>query len=63
MEKADITFPKLTRNEQSVLKKIIDRAKIPDLEIAKEMGLSQQAILLLKRWGFLSRQSLRLGTN
>ena len=48
MEKADINFPKLTKNEQSVLKKIIDHAKIPDLEIAKEMGLSQQAIFKIR---------------
>jgi hypothetical protein len=29
MEKLDINFPKLTRNEQTVLKKIIEQAKIP----------------------------------
>ena len=48
MEKPDINFPKLTKNEQSVLRKIIEQAKIPDLEIAKEMGLSQQAIFKIR---------------
>ena len=31
-------LPNLTKNEQSVLKQIIDQAKIPDLQIAKKMG-------------------------
>ena len=48
MEKFDSNFPKLTKNEQIVLKKIIDQAKIPDLEIAKKMGLSQQAIFKIR---------------
>ena len=48
MEKPDINFPKLTRNEQTVLKRIIEQAKIPDLEIAKKMGLSQQAIFKIR---------------
>ncbi|MBW2996681.1 hypothetical protein KY332_05285 [Candidatus Woesearchaeota archaeon] len=48
MEKPNLNFPKLTKNEQSVLKKIIEHAKIPDLEIAKEMGLSQQAIFKIR---------------
>jgi DNA-binding Lrp family transcriptional regulator len=48
MEKPDVNFPKLTRNEQKVLKKIVDQAKIPDLEIAKKMGLSQQAIFKIR---------------
>lgn len=48
MKKSDINFPKLTRNEQTVLKKIIEQAKIPDLEIAKKMGLSQQAIFKIR---------------
>jgi len=48
MEKPDINFPKLTKNEQSVLRKIIEHAKIPDLDIAKEMGLSQQAIFKIR---------------
>ena len=48
MDKPNINFPKLTKNEQSVLKKIIDHAKIPDLKIAKDMGLSQQAIFKIR---------------
>jgi DNA-binding Lrp family transcriptional regulator len=48
MEKPDITSPKLTRNEKIVLKKIIEQTKIPDLEIAKKMGLSQQAIFKIR---------------
>ena len=48
MGNAEIVIPKLTRNEQIVLKKIIDLAKIPDLEIAKKMGLSQQAVFKIR---------------
>jgi DNA-binding Lrp family transcriptional regulator len=48
MEKPDINLPKLTGNEQKVLKKIIEQAKIPDLEIAHKMGLSQQAIFKIR---------------
>ena len=48
MEKPDINLPKFTRNEKKVLKKIIEQAKIPDLEIAKKMGLSQQAIFKIR---------------
>ena len=48
MQTKDINFPKLTKNEQTVLKKIIQQAKIPDLEIARKMGLSQQAIFKIR---------------
>ncbi len=48
MEKPNINIPRLTKNEQKVLKKIIDQAKIPDLEIAKGMGISQQAIFRIR---------------
>jgi DNA-binding Lrp family transcriptional regulator len=48
MQKPDILIPKLTRNEQKVLKKIIDQVKIPDLELANKMGLSQQAIFKIR---------------
>src|SRR3989344_9177777 len=48
MKRPNRDFPKLTRNEQEVLKKIIDQAKVPDLEIAKKMGLSQQAIFKIR---------------
>ncbi|MBN2459103.1 hypothetical protein JXB28_02370 [Candidatus Woesearchaeota archaeon] len=48
MKKPDLNFPKLTSNEKIVLKKIIGQAKIPDLEIAKKIGLSQQAIFKIR---------------
>jgi DNA-binding Lrp family transcriptional regulator len=48
MQRQDSNFPKLTKNEQTVLKKIIQQAKIPDLEIARKMGLSQQAIFKIR---------------
>jgi DNA-binding Lrp family transcriptional regulator len=48
MEKPNIDLPKLTKNEQTVLKKIIEQAKIPDSEIAIKMGLSQQAIFKIR---------------
>ncbi len=48
MDKPSENFPKLTRNEQTVLKRIIEQAKIPDLEIANKMGLSQQAIFKIR---------------
>jgi len=48
MEKPNINLPKLTKNEKTVLKKIIEQAKIPDLEIGKKMGLSQQAIFKIR---------------
>lgn len=48
MQEPKIIIPKLTRNEQKVLRSIIDQAKIPDLEIAKTMGLSQQGIFKIR---------------
>ncbi|MBN1157518.1 winged helix-turn-helix transcriptional regulator, partial [Candidatus Woesearchaeota archaeon] len=48
MDKPDVHVPKLTRNEKKVLRKIIEQAKIPDLEIAKKMGLSQQGIFKIR---------------
>ncbi|MBW2991690.1 hypothetical protein KY345_00550 [Candidatus Woesearchaeota archaeon] len=48
MDKQDINLPKLTKNEETVLKRIIEQAKIPDMEIAKKMGLSQQAIFKIR---------------
>src|SRR3989344_8171299 len=48
MEKPDLNIPKLTKNEQKVLKKIIEQAKTPDLEIAKTIGISQQAIFKIR---------------
>ena len=48
MEKLVLNIPKLTKNEQKVLKKIIDQAKTPDLEIAQKIGISQQAIFKIR---------------
>jgi DNA-binding Lrp family transcriptional regulator len=48
MKKTNREDPKLTKNEKTVLKKIIEQAKIPDSEIAKKMGLSQQAIFKIR---------------
>lgn len=48
MKKSNTDFPKLTRNEQTVLKKIIEQAKMPDSQIAEKMGLSQQAIFKIR---------------
>lgn len=48
MNNPDISLPKFTKNEKIVLKKIIEQAKIPDLEIAKKMGLSQQSIFKIR---------------
>lgn len=40
--------PGLTKNEQKVLKKLIEYPRTPDLEIANEMGLSQQAVFKIR---------------
>ena len=48
MKKADPDFPKLTRNDQEVLKQIILQAKIPDAEIAKKIGISPQAVFKIR---------------
>jgi DNA-binding Lrp family transcriptional regulator len=48
MEMPNKELPKFTKNDKIVLKKIIEQAKIPDLEIAKKMGLSQQAIFKIR---------------
>ena len=40
---------RLTKNDQEVLKSIIEQAKIPDTEIAKKMGLSPQAVFKIRR--------------
>jgi len=49
MKKFDPDMPKLTRNDQEVLKSIIQHAKIPDSEIAKKMKLSPQAVFKIRR--------------
>lgn len=48
MEQKDPDLPKLSKNEQLVLKNIIEQAKIPDLEIAKKMRISQQAVFKIR---------------
>lgn len=48
MKKPNPDFPKLTKNDQEVLKNIIQHAKIPDTEIAKRMGLSPQAVFKIR---------------
>jgi Lrp/AsnC family transcriptional regulator, leucine-responsive regulatory protein len=48
MKPVDPEHPKLTRNDQQVLKSIITHAKIPDSDIAKKMGLSPQAIFKIR---------------
>jgi Lrp/AsnC family transcriptional regulator, leucine-responsive regulatory protein len=48
MQPRDIDHPKLTRNDQEVLKSIIEHAKLPDTEIAKKMGLSPQAVFKIR---------------
>jgi Lrp/AsnC family transcriptional regulator, leucine-responsive regulatory protein len=48
MEPRDVENPKLTKNDQEVLKSIIQHAKMPDTEIAKKMGLSPQAVFKIR---------------
>lgn len=48
MKPSDPKNPQLTRNDQEVLKTIIQSAKLPDTEIAKKMGLSPQAVFKIR---------------
>lgn len=48
MGKLSPELPKLTKNDQEVLKSIIQQAKVPDTEIAKKMGLSPQAVFKIR---------------
>jgi DNA-binding Lrp family transcriptional regulator len=48
MQTSNPDLPKLTRNDQEVLKNIIIQAKIPDTEIAKKMGISPQAVFKIR---------------
>jgi len=48
MKPTDPDNPRLTRNDQEVLKNIIKHAKIPDADIAKKLGLSPQAIFKIR---------------
>src|SRR3989338_9706601 len=48
MKNIDKEIPKLNKNDQEVLKSIILHAKIPDSDIAKQMGLSPQAVFKIR---------------
>ncbi len=48
MEKKDPDLPKLTENDRSVLKKILNIKRLPDSDIAKSMNLSPQAIFKIR---------------
>ncbi|MBD3203642.1 winged helix-turn-helix transcriptional regulator [Candidatus Woesearchaeota archaeon] len=48
MRKQDPELPKLTRNDQKVLKYLIQHAKLPDTEIAKKIGISPQAVFKIR---------------
>ncbi len=47
--KRPIDLPKLTKNDQEVLKNIIQHAKIPDSEIAKKIKVSPQAVFKIRK--------------
>jgi DNA-binding Lrp family transcriptional regulator len=48
LEKSNPEFPKLTENDKTVLKSILDSRKITDSDIAKNMNLSPQAIFKIR---------------
>lgn len=48
MIKQNTELPKLTKNDQAVLKNIIIQAKIPDTEIAKKTGISPQGVFKIR---------------
>lgn len=48
MKPRDFEHPKLTKNDQEVLKNIIQEAKIPDSDIARKMGISPQAVFKIR---------------
>jgi len=48
MKSPDPEHPRLTKNDQEVLKIIIQSAKLPDTDIAKKMGLSPQAVFKIR---------------
>jgi DNA-binding Lrp family transcriptional regulator len=49
MIKLNPDFPKLTKNDEKVLKEIILQAKLPDTEIAKKMKLSPQGVYKIRK--------------
>ena len=48
MEKADPDSPKLTEHDKDVLRKIIEHSKIPDSQIAQDIGISPQAVFKIR---------------
>jgi len=48
MEKMNPDSPKLTENDKKVLKKILNSKKTPDSDIARDLGLSPQAIFKIR---------------
>ncbi len=48
MQKPNPDLPKLTKNDQEVLKIIVKHAKIPDKEIAERMGISPQGVFKIR---------------
>ncbi|PIZ51071.1 hypothetical protein COY27_04880 [Candidatus Woesearchaeota archaeon CG_4_10_14_0_2_um_filter_33_13] len=48
MQKPNPDLPKLTKNDQEVLKSIVQHAKIPDKEIAEKMNISPQAVFKIR---------------
>jgi DNA-binding Lrp family transcriptional regulator len=48
MESMNPDFPRLTENDKTVLKKILESKKIPDSDIARTMKLSPQAIFKIR---------------
>ncbi|MGV8086870.1 MAG: hypothetical protein ACP5N1_04525 [Candidatus Woesearchaeota archaeon] len=48
METADPNFPKLTKNDKEVLRKIIDHSRILDSKIAVDIGISPQAVFKIR---------------
>lgn len=48
MLRYETKIPKLTKNDQKVLKRIIEQAKITDLGIAEQIGVSPQAIFKIR---------------
>lgn len=48
MEQANPLQPKLTKNDQKVLKRLMGFAKVPDSEIAGSIGISPQAVFKIR---------------
>ena len=48
MDPRNLELPRLTKNDQAVLKNIILQAKLPDTEIAKKTGISPQGVYKIR---------------